>query len=158
MRKILIISICLYMWSGLQAQTNSLKSLRNAIEFLNEKYGKDYPKGNAYLDRLDKITDASSPEYKQLQKEALLDHPHIKGYDWLVEVRSQYWGNHGPINTMFQNGDLHKTGASNFKSYGSRLEVISFKDGKAVRKSILAEEPEGTLRDADVHFDGKKIL
>ncbi|VGO19655.1 HzsA-related protein [Pontiella sulfatireligans] len=155
--KSVLVGLLLLAVSG-QAQPNSLESLREAVEFLSATYGDQYPNGEAYLNRLNGITNAASAEYVQLQREALLNHPHVKGYDWLVEVRSQYWGNHGPINTMFQNGDMHGSGYKNFWGQSARLEVISFKDGKSVRKSVLAEEPEGILRDADVRFDGKKIL
>ncbi|MGB0413870.1 MAG: hypothetical protein ACPGJU_05430 [Coraliomargarita sp.] len=159
------ISLCCAAYTGMaavpEAEKNTLESLRAAIIHLSETYGDDYPKGASYLDRLNAISDAKSEDYKQLQREALLNHPHIRGYDWLVEVRSQYWGSHGVINTMFQNGDLHggSGGLRNWRSQGSRLEVITFQeDGSAVRKAVLAEEPNGILRDADISFDGSKIL
>ena len=142
-------------------QKNTIESLRAAIVHLSETYGEDYPNGRSYLHRLGGISDPSSAAYRQLQREALLNHPHIKGYDWLVEVRSQYWGSHGVINTMFQNGDLHggSGGLRNWRSSGSRLEVIRFNDdGTAERTAVLAEEPNGILRDADISFDGSKIL
>lgn len=142
-------------------QMNSVESLREAIVFLSETYGEQYPNGTAYMTRLNAITDSKSDAYLQLQREALLSHPHVKGYDWLVEVRNPYWGSHGPINTMFQNGDLHagSGGLRNWRSVGSRFEVISFNaDGSTVRQSVLAEEEAGILRDADISFDGKKIL
>ncbi|WP_322607425.1 hypothetical protein [Pontiella agarivorans] len=144
------------------AQENSKASLRAAVEHLSETYGNAYPKADEYLQRLENLTDAASPAFTNLQREALLNHPYVKKYEWLVEVRNQYWGSHGPINTMFQNGDTHKgdlAGIKHWHSHGGRLEVISVQDdGSVVRKAVLAEEPQGTLRDADVSFDGKKIL
>ncbi|QBG46775.1 hypothetical protein EGM51_04965 [Verrucomicrobia bacterium S94] len=141
---------------------NSAASLRAAIEYLSATFGEEYPHGAEYLRRLEQISDETTPAFTNLQREALLNHPHVKGYDWLVEVRNQYWGSHGPINTMFQNGDVNKgdlAGIKHWHSHGGRLEVISIQDdGSVVRKAVLAEEPEGTLRDVDVHFDGKKIL
>ncbi len=144
------------------AEQNTIESLRSAIEHLSKTYGDEYPNDSAYLARLEKIADPKSAEYRQLQREALLNHPHVKGYKWLVEVRNQYWGSHGPINTMFQNGDLNKAdmgGLKEWGSHGGRFEVISISDsGEVVCSSILGEEKEGIFRDADVRFDGKKIL
>ena len=140
------------------AERNSIASLRASIAFMMETYGNGYPRGAEYLQRLESLSDNTTPAFTNLQREALLDHPHVRGYPWLVEVRSQYWGNHGPINTMFQNGDLHGNGVKNFHGNSARLEIIAFEGGKAVRKKVLAEEPEGILRDADVSFDGKRIL
>lgn len=143
-------------------QPNSSESLKAAILHLKSTYGEDYQNADSYLSRLERIADSTSSEFKQLQREALLSHPHIIGYDWLVEVRDQYWGNHGPINTMFQNGDIHQQGSGglkNFHSIGGRLEVISIgKDSKVTRERILAAVPEGIVRDADVSFDGKTVL
>ena len=135
-----LIGLCSAVYTGIaavpEAEKNTLESLRAAIVHLNNTYGEDYPKGASYLERLNAISDANSEAYRQLQREALLNHPHIRGYEWLVEVRSQYWGSHGVINTMFQNGDLHggSGGLRNWSSHGSRLEVISFEeDGSTVR-------------------------
>ncbi|MGD7652587.1 MAG: hypothetical protein ACQCXQ_05190 [Verrucomicrobiales bacterium] len=142
-------------------EMNTVESLRKAIVFLTETHGADYPGGAAYLKRLEGISDADSEEYRELQREALLAHPHVAGYDWLVEVRDQYWGNHGPMNTLFQNGDLHGAsgGLGNWGSAGSRLEVISIGGGgKVERRKVLAEQAEGMLRDADVSYDGKRVL
>ncbi|WP_146401626.1 hypothetical protein [Planctomycetes bacterium CA13] len=142
---------------------NTIESLRDAIVFLKDTFGTQYPSGTDYLKRLESISDATSESYDQLQREALLSHPHIKGHDWLIEVRDQYWGNHGPINTMFQNGDIHRAagsgGIQSWHSLGGRLDVISIEDsGVVTRKQVLAEEPDGIFRDADVSFDGQKIL
>ena len=84
-------------------QKNTVQSLHEAILHLSETYGSEYPNGKTYLKRLEQITDASSDEYKQVQREALLNHPYVKGYEWLIEVHNPYWGNHGPMNTLFQN-------------------------------------------------------
>ncbi len=144
-----------------EKEVNTVESLRAAVEFLSKTYGEDYPNGAGYLQRLSMITDATTPAYTNLQREVLLSHPHVQGYDWLVEVRSQYFGNHGPINTMFQNGDIHGAsgGLRGWQSHGSRLEIISIgKNGHVKRKAVLDQAPEGILRDADVSFDGKKVL
>lgn len=145
-----------------ESEPNSIESLRAAITFLTKTYGEQYPRGDDYLRRLAEIRSNNTEAYTKLQREALLNHPHVKGYDWLVEVRDQYWGNHGPINTMFQNGDINQGAGGSLKSWysiGGRLEVLNIRDdGSGVRKKVLAEEPEGILRDADVSFDGKKIL
>lgn len=145
-----------------EPEQNTVDSLRSAIEHMVETYGGDYPKGDEFLKQLETISDSASPAYTNLQRQALLSHPHVKGYDWLVEVRSQYFGNHGPINTMFQNGDPIKHGNGGFyswSSHGGRLELISINEnGEVSRAKVLAEEPEGILRDANVSFDGEKIL
>ena len=41
-----------------------------------------------------------------LRREALVANPLLQDQTILFVVRPQYWGNHGPINTMFQNGEL----------------------------------------------------
>jgi hypothetical protein len=41
-----------------------------------------------------------------LQREALVTNPLVSGQPILFVVRPQYSGNHGPINTTFENGEV----------------------------------------------------
>ncbi|MFD2255235.1 hypothetical protein ACFSSA_00975 [Luteolibacter algae] len=100
-------------------QINTLRSLHDAITYLSSTFGEAYPNGGEYLRRLEEITDATSDEYRALQREALLNHPDVIGHDWLIEVRDQYWRNHGPMNTLFQNGDDHRLGGGGVKNWSS---------------------------------------
>ncbi|ADE56053.1 hypothetical protein Caka_3040 [Coraliomargarita akajimensis DSM 45221] len=143
-------------------QMNTIDSLREAIVFLSETYGDQYSNGPEYLRRLNLITDTSSDTYKQLQREALLDHPYVRTYEWLIEVHNPYWGNHGPMNTVFQNGDFNtwdRGGLKEWLSYGSRFDVIRIgARGQVTRIRQMVEQAEGIVRDADISFDGQKIM
>ncbi len=56
--------------NGLAAQkTNSVSSLKKAIERLIAAYGSKYPAGPAYLKRLKSIQDPSGRDFKQLQRD-----------------------------------------------------------------------------------------
>ena len=63
------------------------ESLRLAIEDLIETYGNRYPKGPAFLKRLELITSETSDEFLALKKEALLANP-LLDFDHLLMVRS----------------------------------------------------------------------
>ncbi|MDP6636860.1 MAG: hypothetical protein QGG42_18325 [Phycisphaerae bacterium] len=152
---------------------NTPATLRAAIKDLMVTFGDKYPNGGKYLARLDRIdkglhgSDRAKPQavlkaFEALQREALVANPHVAGQPWLIEVREQYWHNHGPMGTMFQTGDDHKSDCGGLKAWrgdGGRFEVIRFgADGKVANVKKIAEAPKGVLRDPDISFDGKKIL
>lgn len=140
---------------------NTPETLKRAIDFLIANYGAQYPNGKSYLKRLANLGKGDEAGFQKLQREALLNHPHVKGYEWLVEVRDQYWGSHGPMNTLFQNGDEHGDlgGIKYWRSIGGRFEVLAIDAmGNVSPKKTLVEQQEGIVRDADVDFEGKNIL
>lgn len=149
---------------------NTPATLRAAIADLTETFGERYPDGPAYLARLKKIEpglagddpDAAQAAFEALQREALVANPLIAGQPWLIEVREQYWGNHGAMGTMFQTGDEIGRGCAGLKAWrgdGGRLDVIRFApDGSVGSTRTLAAAPEGVLRDPDLSFDGKRVL
>jgi hypothetical protein len=152
---------------------NTPATLRAAIKDLISAFADKYPNGEKYLARLDGIeknlsgSNRAKPQavrkaFEELQREALVGNPYVSGQPWLIEVREQYWHNHGPMGTMFQTGDDHKSDCGGLKAWrgdGGRFEVIRFgADGKVASTKKIAEATKGVLRDPDISFDGKKIL
>ena len=152
---------------------NTPATLRAAIKDLTATFANRYPNGGKYLARLNEIdkdltgSNRAKPQavwkaFEALQREALVGNPYVAGQPWLVEVREQYWHNHGAMGTMFQTGDDHKSDCGGLKGWrgdGGRFEVIRFgADGKVASAKKIAEAPKGVLRDPDISFDGKKIL
>ncbi len=152
---------------------NTPATLRAAIEDLTATFGASYPNGGKYLARLAEIEaglaakgraarTAAQAAFDALQLEALVANPQVSSQPWLIEVREQYWCNHGPMGTMFQTGDDHKLDCGGLKAWrgdGGRLDAITFApDGKVGATRKLAEAPKGVLRDPDVSFDAAKVL
>jgi len=153
--------------------SNTPETLRAAIKDLTAAFGDRYPNGSKYLARLDAIDkalgesdrtkqQAAQKAFETLQREALVANPYVSGQPWLIEVREQYWHNHGPMGTMFQTGDDHKSDCGGLKAWrgdGGRFEVLRFgADGRVAAVDKIIESPKGVLRDPDISFDGKKIL
>ena len=63
------------------------ESLKLAIEDLTATHGSKYPKGKAFLQRLETIKDEKSADFLVLKKEALLANP-LLDFDGLLMVRS----------------------------------------------------------------------
>ena len=138
------------------ASTNEAEALRHAIADLTATYGKRYPGGKDFLERLDKMTSLPQlprEEFEKLRREALLANPLVCGQPLLYVVRSQYRGDHHNTETMFQ------TGECNTGSYqpGGPLKTINLAHNGETRV-VTDPGPEGRLRDPTVHFDGKRIL
>ncbi len=131
-------------------------ALRAAIADLTESFGKRYPGGKGFLERLDKL--AGQPqlpqeEFEKLRREALIANPLVSGQPLLYVVRSQYRADHHNTETMFQ------TGECNTGSYqpGGPLKTLDLARNGETR--VVADPgPEGSLRDPDVYFDGKRIV
>lgn len=134
-------------------------TLRAAIGDLISDLGPDYPAGDEYLRRLDAIeqqmatgSDAAHVAFAELQREALVASPLVRGTPILFVVREQYAPDHHNTETLFH------TGEPNNSSYrpGGPLMILDPVTGQT---SVLLEPgPEGLIRDPEVHFDGRKIV
>ncbi|MBE0652762.1 MAG: hypothetical protein IH594_03130, partial [Bacteroidales bacterium] len=160
-------------------------SLRLAIKDLEQSFPEEYRDGEKYLAALSileeefntiqslfeegKETSLSEDSFIQfsrdllsLQRKALISNPLICNQPVLFVVRQQYWGNHGPTNTMFQNGEEFPGGVGGLKAWrsdGSALKLIAFdREGHIILQETLVEAPAGMIRDPDISSDGKRIL
>ena len=134
-------------------------TLRAAIGDLIADFGPQYPAGEEYLRRLDAIeqqmaaeSDLARAAFVELQREALVANPLVRGTPILFVVREQYSPDHHNTETLFH------TGEPNNGSYrpGGPLKILDPVTGQT---SVLFEPgPEGLIRDPEVHFDGRKIV
>ena len=142
--------------SAVAASTPETVALRSAITDLGTTFGARYPGGKAFLARLDALEQLAAlppEELDKLRREALIANPLVSGQPLLYVVRNQYAGDHHNTETMFQTGECN-TGS--FKP-GGPLKAIDLAHNGEVR--VVADPgPEGSLRDPDVHFDGKRIV
>ncbi len=139
--------------------SGSPATLRAAIRDLIADFGPKYPAGEEYLRRLDAIeqqmatgSDLDQAAFGELQREALVANPLVRGTPILFVVRDQYSPDHHNTETLFH------TGEPNNGSYlpGGPLKILDPVTGKT---SVLLEPgPEGLIRDPEVHFDGRKIV
>ncbi|MEI6807481.1 MAG: hypothetical protein WCN95_02075 [bacterium] len=131
------------------------QALRAAVIDLATTYGTRYPQGAAFLARLEAIekqdAPGTSPDFKALQREALLANPLLAGQLLAYVVRAQYRGDHHNTETMFQTGECN-TGS--FCGPGA-LKTLDLKTGKT---NTLVDVPQGIARDPEVRWDGKKIV
>ncbi len=136
-----------------------VKPLREAIGHLQKTFGDRYPRGKAYLAKLEALErrgagDAkASKELEALRREALLANPLVCGRPILFVVRKQYRKDHHNTATIFQAGEINE------KSYGppGLLKVIDLAKGGKVT-TLVDPGPQGLARDPEVRYDGKKIV
>ena len=93
-----LVAACLALWPAVlpaaPGKVNSAASLRLAIEDLTRTFGQKYPKGKAYLVRLEALETADTRDaawgekLAELRSEALLANP-LVGFDKLLVVRSR---------------------------------------------------------------------
>ena len=136
--------------------SNEVAMLRAAVTDLTATFGRRYPQGRDFLARLTALEKQTPPpreEFDKLRREALIANPLVSGQPLLYVVRNQYRGDHHNTETMFQ------TGECNTGSYqpGGPLKAIDFARNGATRV-VVDPGPQGSLRDPDVYFDGKKIV
>ncbi len=135
-------------------------SLRPAIRDLMETFGREYPRGDAFLLRLDAIQERFArgahafDELLALQREALLANPLVSGRPILYVVRHQYnYDHHNTHNfapdakNEFNQGEFRPGGA---------LKTIDFGNGGKV--ATLLDVPDGVIRDPRVRWDGERVL
>ncbi|MCK4749842.1 MAG: hypothetical protein KAT15_22455, partial [Bacteroidales bacterium] len=163
----------------------NFESLRMAIRDLQQSFPVAYLSGENYISELLRLeqefktihaaftaqeeTNLSENSFMQftrnllsLQRKALISNPLVINQPILFIVRQQYWGSHGPTNTMFQNGEdlpVDIGGLRAWRSDGSALKVIAFDlNGNTKSLKTLIEKPFGMIRDPDISFDGNTVL
>lgn len=163
----------------------NFESLAMAIRDLQQSFPAEYLSGGRYISELSRLEQEFKPiqaaflaqqeaninensfiQFARnlflLQRKALISNPLVSNQPILFIVRQQYWGNHGPTNTMFQNGEDFPGGVGGLKAWrsdGSALKMIAFdREGKTKLLKTLIEIPFGMIRDPDISFDGKRIL
>ena len=151
-----MISACAALGTAAAAVTPESAALRKAITDLSASFGPRYPGGPEFLVRLERLDQQAAlprDEFDALRREALLANPLVSGQPLLYVVRGQYRPDHHNTETMFQ------TGECNTGSYqpGGPLKTIDLARHGETRV-VVDPGPEGSLRDPDVHFDGRRIL
>ncbi|MCP4785445.1 MAG: hypothetical protein GY903_22895 [Fuerstiella sp.] len=139
-----------------------VNALRLAIGDLVASFGKKYPRGNEFLDRLSAAEelagDAGSQVLTTLQREALVANPLVSDHPILFVTRPQYSSHYHAIDTLFVTGEHNPDRGiphSELFRGGGTMKTIDLKTGKL---TILLEVPEGIVRDPDIHFDGERIV
>ena len=99
------------------SKATATEMLRAAIEDLTATFGKRYPRGREYLQRLDAIhRNASSGRAQDVKRrrrfrdpprEALIANPLVSAHPLLFIVRKQYRPDHHNTATMFQTGEIN---------------------------------------------------
>ena len=130
----------------------TVESLRMAIEDLTATYGEKYPKGKAYLARLEALepqlkAGKGAEEFEVLRREALLANP-LLDFDKILLVRRK--GTALPSNWQ-GNTSLKKTG------YTNDIVVLSpLNNGKIT--PLFTPDGGKYVGETDLHFDADKIL
>ncbi len=128
----------------------TVESLRLAITDLMATYGKQYPKGRAFLQRLKKIERSGDEKaLAALRREALLANPLIDFDKILVVVHTGNINARLPANWQ-SNSSIGKN------KHKNQLAVLSLKTGKL--KRILQPKNQAYIGDVDLDFDGKRIM
>jgi len=138
-------------------------SLRAAIEDLMGEYGGRYPGGSEYLRRLSAIERRAESgrksdmagielEFSELRRTALIGNPLVSGRPILYVSREQYRSDHHNTATMFVTAEIN---TGNFRGGGALKTVDLGRPGPA---RTVIETSEGLIRDAEVHFDGDRIV
>jgi len=135
------------------------KGLRRAIEDLIRTFGERYPKGRAYLARLDAAEKASDTKaLGVLQREALVANPLVSGRPLVFITRSRYRSHYHAIDMLFHTGEDNwdrRCKHDRLFSPGGAMKTLDLATGKV---TTLIETPTGVVRDPDVHWDGRKIV
>lgn len=153
--RVLIAGTILLLAAWSSPENDPRESLRQAVDDLCLTFGKDYPRGEEYLKRLETLPSGKAGEkaLQTLHREALFDNPLIRDREILFVVRAQYQKDHHNTATLFQTGEIN---ASKFEG-GGWMGTLRLSGGKVHLRTIL-ESSEGVIRDPEVHFEGKKIL
>ncbi|MDP6545521.1 MAG: SUMF1/EgtB/PvdO family nonheme iron enzyme [Phycisphaerae bacterium] len=128
------------------------ESLRMAIKDLTATYGAKYPKGKAFLAKLDALAPKlkageSKEEFEALRREALLANP-LLDFDKILLVRRK--GTALPANWQ-GNSSMKKTG------YENDIAVLSpLNDGEI--KTLYKPDGGKYVGETDLNFDADKIL
>lgn len=143
------------------SQVVDAAAVRRTIEDLTDSFGRQYPRGQEFLARLDNIEsrlkdsaqDSKSAEALQaLKSEALLANP-LLDFERLLLVRRK---NHSPslgLPMNWQgNGSLPRTG------YDDELTLLSPVHPDGSLTTLYKPHPGRFIGDVDLHFDGDRLL
>ena len=159
---------CVLLLPGRAAALDSA-SVRAAIADLITTQGDHYPRGQAFLERIQQaqrqlqaatggaeLGDRPSlqAQLEAWQREALLANPLVSGQPIVFVVRSQYRADHHNTATFFPAAP-HEYNDGAFTP-GGALKTIDLANGGAVR--TLLDTRAGVIRDPDVHFTGRKLV
>ena len=155
-----VLLMCVLTAWPLQAHAKvAIEPLRLAIRDLSVSNGEKYPKGSAYLKRLDAIArqlaaGKETPElvkrFEALRTEALLANP-LLNFEKLLFVRRSR-RNMGLVNNWLGNSSLRGTGFDN------EIAVLSPVSPKGEITTLFKPEGGKFVGDVDLHFDGGKML
>ncbi len=148
---------------AIERQLQSIEPIRRAVVDLTQTFGERYPKGAAFLARLEKLRERIQEadlegrsrldkDIDSLRRDALLANPLLAAQPILFVVRHQYKPDHHATATMFQNGEIN---THSFQGGGSMKTIDLAQGGKV---TTLIDVPKGVARDPEVSFDGKRIL
>lgn len=138
-----------------------VQSLRAAIVDLSTDFGPQYPEGAELLRQLDALRprlaagasqEAALAQFQSLRRRALIANPLVSRSPILFVVRHQYAKDHHNTGTDFQPGEV------SHRAYrcGAAIKAIDLARGGSPR--TLLETQRGSIRDPDVHFDGRSIV
>jgi hypothetical protein len=137
-------------------------TLRAAIQGMADRYGPDFSRAAELLARVQAYeqeetgrSEAAGREaLAQLARDVMTAHPQLSRSPLLFVVRPQYRKDHHNTATFFPSAQ-HEFNTGTFTP-GGALKTIDFGRGGAVR--TLLDLPEGSVRDPEVHFSGRRIL
>lgn len=136
-------------------------ALRRTIEDLTASFGRQYPRGEEFLARLDEIESQlkrsaqdgkSAVALLALQKEALLANP-LLDFERLLLVRRKSNSPTLGLPMNWQgNGSLPRTG------FDDELAVLSPVQPDGPLTTLYKPQPGRFIGDVDLHFDGDRLL
>lgn len=131
-------------------------ALRAAIEAMILEFGDRYPGGEAFLTRLTGIEEHKPYDrqaLEELARDAYTASPLLTARRILFVTRHPYKRDHHNTATLFQTGEIN---AGKYRP-GGPLMTIDLKQGGQVTE-LFSPGPTGLLRDAEVSFDGRRIV
>jgi hypothetical protein len=126
-------------------------TLRTAIEDLIATYGRRYPKGGEYLQRLDELAKAQRPgdDLERLRREALLANPLLE-FDKILVVKRQ--GGLGLPSNDECNASLPREG------YDNEIAILSLAQPQAKLATVYRPRAGGYVGEIDLHWDADRLL
>ncbi|MBF0196963.1 MAG: SUMF1/EgtB/PvdO family nonheme iron enzyme [Planctomycetes bacterium] len=126
-------------------KSDPLENLKLAIEDLMKTYGKQYPKGEEYLSRLEKMNSVNG-DFEKLKKEALLANP-LLDFDNILLVSRKGTG-------MPQNWQ----GNSSIKSKSIENSLMRYSISKNKCETVYTPKDKVYVGQYDLHYDGDRIM
>ena len=151
---------CVVIWIGPALAAEDLdfsrqaSDLRAAILDLVEAHGSEYPGGAAFLEELRLIEQSGdSTSFQDLARRALIANPLVSGSPILFVERRQYPADHHNTGNIFQTGEINTEKFHQLA--GGALRAVDVRSGEV---QTLVTSEQGTPRDPEVHFGGRRIV